>query len=106
MSTETARVMPMPNATTVAAGEKKRRRKRADSVGDPGDSLVLYFLGAPSQNDSEPIVLKERFSNEGGAMVESLKRDVPYYRVEVWRSRAIVKEGSVEIKKEAVSARN
>ena len=38
-------------------------------------------------------------------MVESLKRDVPYYRVEVWRSRAIVKEGSVEIKKEAVSAR-
>ena len=39
-------------------------------------------------------------------MVESLKRDLPYYRVEVWRSRAIVKEGSVEIKKEAISARN
>jgi hypothetical protein len=38
-------------------------------------------------------------------MVESLKRDVPYYRVEVWRSRAIVKEGTVEIKKEPVSAR-
>ena len=106
MSTDTARVMPMPNATTVAVGEKKRRRKRAEADADPGDSLVLYFLGAASRNDSEPIVLKERFPNEGGAMVESLKRDVPYYRVEVWRSRAIVKEGSVEIKKEAVSARN
>jgi hypothetical protein len=77
--------MPMPNATTVAVGEKKRRRRRADADGDPGDSLVLYFLGAVSQNDSEPIVLKERFPNEGGAMVESLK---------------------LEIKKEAVSARN
>ena len=106
MNTDTARVMPMPNATTVAAGEKKRRRRKVDAVGDPGDSLVLYFLGATSQNDGEPILLKERFPNEGGAMVESLKRDVPYYRVEVWRSRAIVKEGSVEIKKEAVSARN
>ena len=106
MSTDTARVMPIPNATTITAGEKKRRRKRADADRDCGESLVLYCLGAANQNDSEPIVLKERFPNEGGAMVESLKRDVPYYRVEVWRSRAIVKEGSVEIKKEAVSARN
>jgi hypothetical protein len=105
MSTDTARVMPIPNATVVS-GDKKRRRRRADADGVPGDSLVLYFLGAASQNNGEPIVLKERFANEGGAMVESLKRDVPYYRVEVWRSRAIVKEGSVEIKKEAVSARN
>ena len=66
---------------------------------------MLYFLGAGGENDGQPLVLKEQFSNEGDAMVESLKRDVPYYRVEVWRSRAIVKEGSVEIKKEAVSAR-
>lgn len=69
MSTDTASAMPMPNAT-VAAGEKKRRRRRADADGDPGDSLVLYFLGAAGQNDSEPIVLKsgsptreERWSN-------------------------------------------
>ena len=104
MSTEAARVMPMP-AATAAAGEKKQRRRRGDAGRAPDDSLVLYFLGAGGENDGQPLVLKEKFSNEGGAMVESLKRDVPYYRVEVWRSRAIVKEGSVEIKKEAVSAR-
>lgn len=104
MSTEAARVMPMP-AATAAAGEKKGRRRRGDTARAPDGSLVLYFLGAGGENDGQPLVLKEKFSNEGGAMIESLKRDVPYYRVEVWRSRAIVKEGSVEIKKEPVSAR-
>jgi len=105
MSTDTARVMPIPNAT-VAAGEKKRRRRSTEGEKEQNGSLVLYFLGAGGENDGQPLVLKEKFPNEGDAMVESLKRDVPYYRVEVWRSRAIVKEGSVEIKKEAVSARN
>ncbi|MGH9607981.1 MAG: hypothetical protein ACRD3N_20020 [Terracidiphilus sp.] len=104
MSTEAARVMPMPG-TTAPGGERRRRRRGGDAENDRSGSLVLYFLGAGGESDSEPIVLKERFSNEGGAMVEALKRDVPYYRVEVWRSRAIVKDGSVEIKKEAVSAR-
>jgi hypothetical protein len=104
MSTEAARVMPML-AGTAAAGEKKRRRKRGEAERAPDGSLVLYFLGAGGESDGQPLVLKEKFPNEGGAMVEALKRDVPYYRVEVWRSRAIVKEGSVEIKKEAVSAR-
>lgn len=104
MSTESARVMPMP-AGTAAASEKKRRRKRGEAERVPDGSLVLYFLGSGGENDGQPLVLKEKFPNEGGAMVESLKRDVPYYRVEVWRSRAIVKEGCVEIKKEAVSAR-
>ena len=104
MSTEAARVMPMPGATA-PGGERKRRRRGADREKEPNGSLVLYFLGAGGENDGQPLVLKEKFSKEGGAMVEALKRDVPYYRVEVWRSRAIVKEGSVEIKKEAVSAR-
>ena len=104
MSTEAARVMPMPG-TAAPGGERKRRRRGAEAEKDRGESLVLYFLSAGGENDGQPIVLKEQFSNEGGAMVESLKRDVPYYRVEVWRSRAIVKEGTVEIKKEPVSAR-
>ena len=104
MSTEAARVMPMP-AGTAAVGETKRRRKRGEAERASDGSLVLYFLGAGGESDGQPLVLKEKFPNEGGAMVEALKRDVPYYRVEVWRSRAIVKEGSVEIKKEAVSAR-
>jgi len=104
MSTEAARVMPMPG-TTAPSNERKRRRRGAEADKERNGSLVLYFLGAGSENEGQPIVLKEPFSNEGGAMVESLKRDVPYYRVEVWRSRAIVKEGTVEIKKEPVSAR-
>ena len=105
MSTDTARVMPMPGATA-PAGERKRRRRSTEGEKEQNGSLVLYFLGAGGESDGQSLVLKEKFSNEGGAMVEALKRDVPYYRVEVWRSRAIVKEGSVEIKKEAVSARN
>ena len=105
MSTDSARVMPMPGATAPGS-ERKRRRRSTEGEKEQNGSLVLYFLGAGGENDGQPLVLKEKFSNEGDAMVESLKRDVPYYRVEVWRSRAIVKEGSVEIKKEAVSARN
>ena len=35
-------------------------------------------------------------------MVEALKRSEPYYRVEVWQSHAIVKDGVVEIEKEQV----
>ncbi len=104
MSTEAARVTPMPS-TAAQGGERKRRRRGAEADKERSGSLVLYFLGNGGENDGQPIVLKEQFSNEGGAMVESLKRDVPYYRVEVWRSRAIVKEGTVEIKKEPVSAR-
>jgi hypothetical protein len=96
--------MPMPGVAAPGV-ERKRRRRSIDGEREPSGSLVLYFLGAGRENDGQPLVLKEKFSNEGGAMVESLKRDVPYYRVEVWRSRAIVKEGSVEIKKERVSAR-
>ena len=44
MSTEAARVMPMP-AGTAAVGEKKRRRKRGEAERAPDGSLVLYFLG-------------------------------------------------------------
>src|SRR6516225_73965 len=105
MSTDTARVMPMPGATHRAGG----RRRGAGRTGQEGERTEPWgpnSSGAGGESDGQPLVLKERFSNEGGAMVEALKRDVPYYRVEVWRSRAIVKEGSVEIKKEAVSARN
>jgi hypothetical protein len=54
--------------------------------------------------EGRELVLGERFETEGLAMVEALKRDVPFYRVEVWKSRAVVKDGTVEIKKEPVTA--
>ena len=39
------------------------------------------------------MVLKEECAGEGEAMIESLKRGAPYYRVEIWQARAVVKDG-------------
>jgi hypothetical protein len=38
-------------------------------------------------------------------MIESLRRGAPYYRVEIWQARAVVKDGSVEVKKDQLSVR-
>ena len=51
------------------------------------------------------MVLKEECAGEGEAMIESLKRGAPYYRVEIWQARAVVKDGSVEVKKDQLSVR-
>ena len=99
MSSE-ARVMPMPPAGTP---EKKRRGRSAGGEKGKAGSLVLFCLGE-RERDGQPLILREEFESEGAAMVEALKRDTPYYRVEVWRSRAVVKDSSVEIKKEPVTA--
>jgi len=47
-------------------------------------------------------VLKEKFENEGHAIVASLTRGKPYYRVEIWQSKAIVKDGAVTVEKQPV----
>lgn len=101
MSSE-ARVMPMPAAQPIE--QKKRGRKAADGKEKNG-SRVLFYLGEEGEQDGRRVVLKEECPSEGDAMVESLKRDAPYYRIEVWQARAVVKEGSVEIKKEQISVR-
>jgi hypothetical protein len=101
MSSE-ARVMPMPAAIQ---DEKKRRGPKPGGAKDKSVSRVLFYLGDGGDPEGHRLVLKEEYSSEGDAMVESLKRNVPYYRIEVWQARAIVKEGTVEIKKEQVSVR-
>ena len=101
MSSE-ARVMPMP--ATIPAEEKRRGRKPGGGK-DKSGSRVLFYLGEGGDRDGDRLVLKEEYSSEGDAMVESLKRNAPYYRIEVWQARAIVREGTVEIKKEQVSVR-
>jgi hypothetical protein len=96
-----ARVMAMPS--TPGTEEKRRGRKPSESK-DKGP-LILFFL-AEGNATSEQLVLKEKFDSEGCAMVESLKRGEPYYRVEVWKSRAVVNDGVVAIEKEPVKVQS
>ena len=92
-----ARVMPMPSAMGT---EEKRRGRKPSEAKDKGP-LILFFL-TEGQPTSEQIVLKEKFGSEGAVMVEAFKRGEPYYRVEVWQSRAAVNDGVVAIEKEPV----
>ena len=78
-----------------------KRRGRKPSEGRDKEPLTLFFL-AESTSGSSALVLKEKFENEGHAIVASLTRGKPYYRVEVWQSRAIVKDGHVTVEKQPV----
>lgn len=98
MSSE-ARVMPVSPAT---GNEEKRRGRKPSEAKDKGP-LILFFL-AEGKPTSDQIVLKEKFGSEGAVMVEAFKRGEPYYRVEVWQSRAMVNDGVVAIEKEPVKA--
>ena len=86
-----------------AAIPKPRRGRRPAGEGEQGGTQVLFFLGEKS-SDGPGLILDQKFDSEGLAMVEALKRDAPFYRVEVWKSRAIVKDGTVEIRKEPAPA--
>jgi hypothetical protein len=99
MSAEAVAVLEMPGEPAA----KARRGRRTAEEKQQGEVQVHFYLAerAPEGRD---LVLGERFETEGLAMVEALKRDVPFYRVEVWKSRAVVKDGSVEIRKEPVTA--
>jgi hypothetical protein len=98
MSAEGVAVLEMPGEPAT-----KTRRGRRPAEDKQSGAQVHFYLGERSQ-EGRDLKLGERFETEGLAMVEALKRDVPFYRVEVWKSRAVVKEGSVEIKKEPVTA--
>jgi hypothetical protein len=99
MSAEAAAVLEKPGEPAA----KPRRGRRPAEQKQQSEVQVLFYLGERSQ-EGRDLVLGERFETEGLAMVEALKRDVPFYRVEVWKSRAVVKDGTVEIKKEPVTA--
>ena len=102
MNSETAaRVTPMP----VAGEERKRPGRKPAESREKGGSRVLFYLGDGGISEGQRVVLKEECAGEGEAMIESLKRGAPYYRVEIWQARAIVKDGSVEVKKDQLSVR-
>jgi hypothetical protein len=96
-----ARVMPMPAATE----EKKRPGRKPAESREKGGTRVLFYLGDGGTAEHQLVVLKEECAGEGEAMIESLKRGAPYYRVEIWQARAVVKDGSVEVKKDQLSVR-
>jgi hypothetical protein len=99
MSTEAATVLEMPTEEV----PKRKRGRRPVEEKEPSGAQVLFYLAERTQGGHD-LVLGEKFETEGHAMIESLKRDVPFYRVEVWKSRALVKDGAVEIKKEPLTA--
>ena len=96
-----ARVMPI----TAATEEKKRPGRKPAESKEKGGTRVLFYLGDGGTAAHQPVVLKEECAGEGEAMIESLKRGAPYYRVEIWRALAVVKDGSVEVKKDQLSVR-
>jgi hypothetical protein len=94
-----ARVMPILSN----AGTKAQRRGRKPGEAKDKGPMILFFLGEGGP-DREQLALRERFGSEGAVMVEAFKRGEPYYRVEVWQSRAVVNDGVVAIEKEPVKA--
>ncbi len=96
MSAEAATVPTSPPPAT----ESKRRGRKPSDTKDR-NPLAQFFL-AEANSGSGALVLKEKFENEGHAIVASLTRGKPYYRVEVWQSRAVVKDGNVTVEKQPV----
>ena len=86
MTAEATAVVEMP----AEAASKSRRGKRAAEGRETSSAQVFFYLAERGQ-DSPDLVLGERFESEGHAMIEALKRDVPFYKVEMWKSRAVVK---------------
>jgi hypothetical protein len=87
------------DATTASIGERRRSRKTSEGR---DKAPVVFFCLAEAGPDTEPLVLNERFDLEGEAMVASLKRNEPYYRVEAWKAHAVVNDGAVAVEKEPV----
>ena len=103
MSSE-AKLIPLPTPEAATAPEKRRRGRPAESK-EKNSGMVLFYLGEASEEPSGRVTLKEECASEGDAMVESLKKGVPYFRIEVWKARAVVKDGGVEVTKDRISVR-
>jgi hypothetical protein len=99
-----AKLIPLPTPEAPAAPEKRRRGRPAESK-EKNNAMVLFYLGEASEEPSGRVTLKEECASEGEAMVESLKKGVPYFRIEVWKARAVVKDGGVEVTKDQISVR-
>jgi hypothetical protein len=96
MSSE-AKITSVP--TMIPNEERRRGRRSGESRDKPP---VVFFCLAETGPEAGPLVLKEKLGSEGEAMVASLKRNEPYYRVEVWKAHAVVNDEVVAIEKEPV----
>jgi hypothetical protein len=103
MSSE-AKLMQVPTPVAAPVPEKRRRGRPAEAR-EKGGATALFYLGEASEQTSGRITLKEECASEGEAMVESLKKGVTYFRIEVWKARAVIKDGGVEVMKDQISVR-
>jgi hypothetical protein len=103
MSSE-AKLIPVPTQVAAPVPERRRRGRPAEAK-EKSSGTALFYLGEAGEQISGRITLKEECASEGEAMVESLKKGVPYFRIEVWKARAVIKDGGVEVIKDQISVR-
>lgn len=83
------------------AERKNGRRARRSKGEEPSGIKCRYFLQAPSSANKEQLVLGEEMESEEQALVESLKRSVPFLRVEAWTAFADRQGSDMVIRKRA-----
>jgi hypothetical protein len=78
-------------------GRRARRLKGEEQNG----TKCRFFLQATSPDSKAQLVLGEEMESEEQALVESLKRDVPFLRVEAWTAYANRQGPDMVIRKRA-----
>ena len=83
--------------------EKKRgRRGRRSKAEEQSGTKCRFFLQAkPSNDGEETLALGEEMESEQQALVESLRREVPFLRVESWTAYAERQGADMVIRKRA-----
>ena len=83
------------------AERKSGRRARRSKGEEPSGVKCRYFLQATSSANKEQLALGEEMESEEQALVESLKRSVPFLRVEAWTAFADRQGSDMVIRKRA-----
>ena len=83
------------------AERKNGRRARRSKGEEPSGIKCRYFLQATSSANKEQLALGEEMESEEQALVESLKRSVPFLRVEAWTAFADRQGSDMVIRKRA-----
>jgi hypothetical protein len=84
----------------VSQNEKKARRLRHNPAFSKPGTSVRFFLAAGDTSDSPP-VLGEEFADEDKIIVASFQKNIPFYRVETWRTQAEKKGRSMVLRKQS-----
>ena len=83
------------------AAKKGGRRARRLNGEEQSGTKCRFFLQAKSPDSKERLALGEEMESEEQALVESLKRDVPFLRIEAWTAYADRQGPDMVIRKRA-----